>query len=316
MIIKTSDIKTIKSLAKGFFIPRPNSHKGQNGKILIIGGSSLFHAASIWSAEITSHFADIVHYTSTKENKQVFLSLKKKFINGIIIPQKELIHYIKEDDAILAGPGMLRKNPKLKAQMSNQVQNPKIKFRNIIEMKDEGEYTYRLTKYLIENFPEKKFVFDAGSLQMMESDWLKKLKTPAIITPHQIEFENLFSTSIRKKSVEQKEKIIRATAKKYHCIVLLKAIVDIISDGNTTYVIEGGNQGLTKGGTGDLLAGLSVSFYCKNEPLMSAVLASYLLKKSAEFLCHSFGYWYNIDNLIKTIPQVFKNLIFGEKKNL
>ena len=119
MLIKTFDIKTIKPLMQKLFIPKSNSHKGQNGKVLIIGGSSLFHSASIWAAEIASHFVDIVHYSSTKENNEIFLSLKKKFHNGIIVSQKELEHYVKEDDAILLGPGMLRKNP------NNKIQTPK-----------------------------------------------------------------------------------------------------------------------------------------------------------------------------------------------
>ena len=89
---------------------KPNSHKGQNGRVLIIGGSSLFHSSSIWAAEIASYFVDIVHYSSTKENNEIFLSLKKKFRNGIVVEQKDLDEYVKEDDAILVGPGMLRKN--------------------------------------------------------------------------------------------------------------------------------------------------------------------------------------------------------------
>src|SRR4030042_3221729 len=97
----------IKAIKKSF-IQKPDSHKGQNGKILIIGGSSLFHSASIWAAEIASYFVDIVHYSSTVENNEVFLALKKKFRNGIVVSQKDLLHYIQEDDAILVGPGMIR----------------------------------------------------------------------------------------------------------------------------------------------------------------------------------------------------------------
>jgi len=284
MVIKTTDTKLIKSLFKKFTLPQPNSHKGQNGKVLIIGGSSLFHAASLWAAEVASHFVDIVHYSSTEENRQVFLSLKKKFINGIIVPQKELIHYLKEDDVILIGPGMMRDE-------------------------EEGKHTYELTHKLIKDFPEKRFVFDAGSLQMMKPGWLKKLETPAIITPHQIEFENLFNVLIREKSLEQKQTIIRETAKKYHCVILLKAIVDIISDGDKTYVIEGGNQGLTKGGTGDVLAGLTVSFYARNDCLNSAVFASILLKTTADNLFESKGYWYNISDIINRLSEGLKKII-------
>jgi NAD(P)H-hydrate epimerase len=306
-LIKTNDLKKVRDFFKKFNLPKENSHKGQNGKVLIIGGSSLFHAASLWAAEVASHFVDIVHYCSTKENQKIFLNLKTKFRNGIIVSKKDLIDYVKEDDAILVGPGMIRKD---KSNIKNQIS--KIHFKNqkdLIDIKDEGLYTYFLPKFLIENFSQKKFVFDAGALQMMDKEWLLKLKTPAILTPHQKEFERLFGEKIFDLDFEKKVEIVKKYAKKYKIIILLKAIKDIVSDGEKTYVVEGGNQGLTKGGSGDVLAGLVVSFYAKNKALESAVFASILLKKTADVLFLEKGYWYNINNLIEAVPLVLKKII-------
>lgn len=305
MIIKTSDLNSIKPILSKLNLSLPDSHKGQNGRVLIIGGSSLFHAASIWAAEVTSHFVDIVHYSSTQENNEIMKSLKKKFLNGIVIPQEQLDNYIKEDDVILVGPGMIRNENKVFS-----IQYPVSSIIDLIKINNEAQYTYLLTKYLIEKFPEKKYVFDAGSLQMMDCQWLLKLKTPAIITPHQIEFEKLFNIPILKEnSVENKAKIVEKTAKQYHCIILLKAIVDIVSDGDQTTIVEGGNQGLTKGGTGDVLAGLVASFYSRNSGFISSVIASYLLKFTADRLSEKLKYWYNIDDIIKNIPISFKNIL-------
>ena len=306
-LIKTKDLKKVRDFFKNFNLPKENSHKGQNGKVLIIGGSSLFHAASLWAAEVASHFVDIVHYCSTKENQKIFLNLKTNFRNGIIVSKKDLIDYVKEDDAILVGPGMIRKD---KSNIKNQIS--KIHFKNqkdLIDIKDEGLYTYFLPKFLIENFSQKKFVFDAGALQMMDKEWLLKLKTPAILTPHQKEFERLFGEKIFDLDFEKKVEIVKKYAKKYKIIILLKAIKDIVSDGEKTYVVEGGNQGLTKGGSGDVLAGLVVSFYAKNKVLESAVFASILLKKTADVLLLEKGYWYNINNLIEAVPLVLKKII-------
>jgi hydroxyethylthiazole kinase-like uncharacterized protein yjeF len=306
-LIKTNDVKTVRDFFKKFNLPKENSHKGQNGKVLIIGGSSLFHAASLWAAEVASHFVDIVHYCSTKENQKIFLNLKTKFRNGIIVSKKDLIDYVKEDDAILVGPGMVRDN-NLKLKMKNE--KLRIKNKNeLIQIKDEALYTYLITKFLIENFSQKKFVFDAGALQMMEKEWLLKLKTPAIITPHQKEFERLFGEKIFDLDFEKKVEIVKKYAKKYKIIILLKAIKDIVSDGEKTYVVEGGNQGLTKGGSGDVLAGLVVGFYAKNKALESTVFASILLKKTADVLFLEKGYWYNINNLIEAVPLVLKKII-------
>lgn len=304
MIIKTSDSNSVKPFVNKLVLPKSNSHKGQNGRVLIIGGSSLFHAASIWAAEVASHFVDIVHYCSTYENEKIFINLKTKFRNGIIIRRENLLEYIEEDDAILIGSGMIR------GQISQKLKVKSQKLTEILKIENEADYAYCLTKFLIENFPHKRFVFDAGALQMMEKEWLTILKQPAIITPHQKEFENLFNESIHHKSIEEKVKIVEATAKKYKTVILLKAVVDIISDGRKTYVIEGGNAGLTKGGTGDVLAGLTTAFYAKNNPLLSSILSSYLLKRAAEELFKSNGYWYNIDNIIKFLPQILKNIVF------
>ena len=302
MFIKTSDIKSIKPFLDKLKLPKPNSHKGQNGRILVIGGSSLFHSASIWAAEIASHFVDMVHYSSTKGNNETLLSLKKKFRNGIVLPGKDILAYVEEDDVILIGPGMVR------GKITNyELRIPN--FSDIIKIRDEATYTYYLTKYLLENYPKKKFVIDAGALQMMEPEWLLGLKTKAIVTPHQGEFTKLFGKSVNQYSADEKEKIVKEQAKKYGCTILLKAIDDFISDGNNSVVVEGGNAGLTKGGTGDSLAGLTAAFFAKNQALDSCLLASFILKKTAERLFLEKGYWYNIDDIIKDIPSVLKNLI-------
>ncbi len=311
MLIRTKDKIAVANAFRNFILPKRNSHKGDNGKILIIGGSSLFHAASIWAAEIASHFVDIVHYYSTEENEKIFFNLKSKFLNGIVVPKKFLLDYVKEDDVILIGPGMIRdlKFKNNKKLLTENLLNRE-GFKKILSFKNEGKYTYFLTKFLIENFPEKKFVFDAGSLQMMDKNWLLKLKVKPILTPHQKEFEELFQIKIINLSFNEKEKIVKQVAKKYQSVILLKAINDIISDGEEVFNIEGGNQGLSKGGTGDILAGLTASFYTKNNPLMSAVYASILLKKTADVLFEDFGYWYNINNLLIKIPQVLRQIIF------
>ncbi len=304
--IKTEDTEQIKEIFKKIQLPKKESHKGQNGKVLIIGGSTLFHAASIWAAEVAAHFVDIVHYSSTKENNEIITSLKKKFINGIVIPHKELEHYVKEDDTILMGPGMLRTENKIFSRFNR---DSIFNLENIMKIKNEGEYTYFLTKYLIENYPDKKFVFDAGSLQMMEPEWLKLLKTSPIITPHQIEFEQLFGVNLHNLPIKEKVTYIEETAKKYHVTILLKAIADIVSDGDETYIIEGGNAGLTKGGTGDVLGGLCVSFFAKESSVLSALYASILLKRTAETLFKTKGYWYTIDSIIEEIPHELKRTI-------
>ncbi|MBU1472399.1 hypothetical protein KKB64_01240, partial [Patescibacteria group bacterium] len=93
---------------KKLYIPPPDSHKGQNGRLMIIGGSHLFHAASIWALEVSSRIVDLVHYSSTPENNTIVMEVKKQFRDGIVIPREQIEEYIKEDDCVLIGPGMVR----------------------------------------------------------------------------------------------------------------------------------------------------------------------------------------------------------------
>ncbi len=298
MILKTSQPADIKPFLDKLHFPVSDSHKGQNGKALIIGGSTLFHAASLWAAEIASHFLDMVHYSSTEENNEVFLKLKTIFRNGIIVHKKDILWYIKEDDAVLIGPGMVR-DETFQAKSESEPD-----FEHIISLENEAAYSHYITQYLIHSFPEKKFVIDAGALQMMNREWLKELKQPAIVTPHQREFHQLFGEDLLHLSTEEKAQKVATYAKEYHCVILLKAIQDIVSDGTETYIIEGGNQGLTKGGSGDILAGLTVALYTKNDPVTSAVIASYMEKLAADELKKDSAYWYNMIELIHKIPKV------------
>jgi len=302
-LIKSSDKNAILPILQKVVLSQANSHKGQNGKLLVVGGSSLFHSASIWAAEIASHFVDMVHYCSTIENGGVMLSLKKKFQNGIVIQQKDLPVYIEEDDVVLVGPGMMRGD--VKSVFHN------LDFLQILNMQknSESDFTYYFTEYLLSHFLNKKYVLDAGVLQMMDKKWLLQLKEKPILTPHIKEFNTLFGVDL---TVNQKESEIIAAissiAKQYNCILLVKMIDDVITDGNDVYITKGGNSGLTKGGTGDILAGLTASFYSHTDPLISAVISSIILKGAADNLYNQKGTWYNNDDLIDMIPRVLNQI--------
>ena len=290
---------------KRLYRPPNNSHKGQNGKLLIIGGSSLFHAASLWALEIASKIVDMVYYSSVPENNQIILEAKKTFRNGIVVRRENLQEYVEEADCILIGPGMARQTQKSSASWRIKGQNQNSKLKNLYELKhikDEGLQTYLFTQYLLSHYPNKKWVIDAGALQEMEVSWVPD---NAILTPHAGEFEKLFLTqnhSLKFKTVLEK-------AKKYNCTILLKGDSDIVCSPSKCCLVKGGNAGMTKGGTGDVLAGLTAAFYCKNEPFLSACAASYLNKKAGESLFEKQGFYFNASDLINELPKVMKKYL-------
>lgn len=258
---------TAKNLAlslKNLSLAKDGSHKGQNGKLMIIGGSELFHAASKWSLDVASKIVDMVFYSSVPSNNKLIKEAKENFWNGIIIERKQIESYIDEADVILIGPGM-----------------------------DRSFYTKKLVNKLLKKYSNKKWVIDAGALQMLDVNLLNKNH---IVTPHHQEM-----TLLQQKNDEFDEKNYQA-----NCFCLLKGPTDRIFEPKNNYSTEitGGNSGMTKGGTGDVLAGLLAALYCKNNALESCLIASYINKKAGEELYKIQGPYFNSSDLVEMVPQV------------
>ena len=66
---------------------------------------------------------------------------------------------------------------------------------------------------------------------------------------------------------------------------------------------------MTKGGTGDVLAGLIASLACKNDLYLAAKCGSYINKKAGESLYKKQGIYFNATDLVGEIPQVMGKLI-------
>lgn len=264
-------------ILKNLYIPPSGSHKGENGKLMIIAGSQLFHAASLWPLTVASRIVDMVFYSSVPSNNEIVKEEKKEFRNGIIVPRDRVDDYIKEADCILIGPGLPRKNGE----------------------REGDDDTKQLTERLLKKYPSKRWVIDGGSLQT-----ISPLTIPqnSILTPHHGEFETLFKIPGNKKTVSD-------MAKKLNCVILLKGPIDVISDGLKTIEIEGGNAGMTKGGTGDVLAGLIASLYCKNEAFLSAIAGSFINKKAGENLFKKMGLYFNASDLADEIPLVLSDFV-------
>jgi NAD(P)H-hydrate epimerase len=262
---------------KKLYIPGASSHKGDNGKVLIIGGSKLFHAASLWALEVASRIVDMVFYSSVPENNRIVEREKEEFRNGIVVPRDKVSHYIEESDTILIGPGLPREDG--------------------VEEGDDD--TKELTEGLLKKFPSKKWVVDGGSLQVINPDILPQ---NAIVTPHHREFEKLFGAPGNSQTIQE-------MAGKYKCTILLKGETDLVSDGAKTVEVKGGSPGMTKGGTGDVLAGVVASLYAKNNAFLAACSASYITKKAGESLEKRTGIYFNASDLAKEIPVAMKELL-------
>lgn len=241
-------------------LPAESSHKGLNGKLLIVGGSQLFHAASKWSLDVASNFVDMVFYSSVPENNSLLREAKSQFWNGIVVPRETVNQFAEEADAVLIGPGMTR-----------------------------TEDTKATVDALLAQFPHKKWVVDAGALQMVDPHLLT---SSCIVTPHQRELEALLS-----KQVTEAELLSRGVT------ILAKGRVDEVCWGNECVRIEGGNAGMTKGGTGDVLAGLVAALYCLHDAPTAAIIGSYVNKRAGEMLAEQVGPFFNASALVGAVPK-------------
>jgi len=246
--------------------PPKDSHKGENGKLLVIGGSELFHAASMWSLEVASRIVDMVFYSSVPLNEAIVRKQKERFHDGIVVPQGKVEEYIEEADCVLIGPGMER-SPATRVKVNA----------------------------LLEKYPQKKWVIDGGALQVMDKNLLNKAM---IITPHHKEYKILFG-----------EESIETVAKKYNCTIALKGREDVICDSKQCLINKTGNEGMTKGGTGDVLAGLIAALYCKNEAFLAASAGTYLNGLAGDRLYSMVGPYFNSSDLVREIPQVMGEVL-------
>ncbi|OGY21889.1 MAG: NAD(P)H-hydrate dehydratase, partial [Candidatus Woykebacteria bacterium GWA1_44_8] len=202
MVEEKIDSKVVKNL----YQPPTDSHKGQSGVVLIVGGSKKFHGAPLFAAKVASKIVDLVYFSSVPENNELIKKMKSELCDFIAVPRGEVISAAEKSDCILIGPGL-----------------------------GVCEETKQLTNGLLKKFPDKKLVLDADSLIVLDKSLLNK---NCVVTPHSEEFRELFGIDA------SKETVIRM-AKKYSCIVVLKGVEDYVSDGEELRVNTTGNAGMT-----------------------------------------------------------------------
>jgi len=246
------------------YIPPKNSHKGQNGRLMIIAGSKMYHGASILPLKVASRIVDLVYYSSIEENNKIVERMKSELLDFIVIPRKKVVKFVDECDSILIGPGL-----------------------------GENCFTKKMTERLLKRYPEKRFVLDADSLKVLNPKFLGK---NCLITPHKVEFQRLFG-------LPADEERVCFMAKKFGCVILLKGPVDIICSPTDCAVNKTGNPGMTKGGTGDVLAGLVAALSCKNDLFLAGCLGAFINGLAGDRLMKRFSYYYNASDLVEEIPK-------------
>ena len=279
-------------------LPAKGSHKGENGRLTIIGGSKLFHGSLLLALTVASRIVDMVYFVSVMENLELVKNLKTNLNAFIAVPFGKENDYIAQSDAILIGPGMVRGDEEYSGTGESGVQ------------------TRERVLSVLKQFPDKKWVLDAGALQSIKAEEVLSLgvKNP-IITPHKKEFKQFFGIDIfplvkegthlkDRGEILQTAEIVLKTAKKYACTIVLKGPVDVITDGKQVLFNQTGNEGMTKGGTGDVLAGLVAALATTNDPFIAAAAGAYINGLAGDELYKTAGPYFNADKLAMRVPEV------------
>lgn len=244
------------------FVPEKDSHKGENGKLLIIGGSRQYQGAPMFSILAARRFVDLVYFYPGERDPYLISAVKT-------IPEAMVVYdldNVGKMDCVLFGIGLAD-----------------AKFNRLDT----------LTK------KSKKLVIDGDGLRIIAKT--KKIPKGAILTPHEGEFRLLFG-------IEGSAANVKKMAAKHRCVILKKGPVDIIADGRTgngklaTNAVH--NQGMTKGGTGDVLAGLVAALACKNDSFVAAIAGARINGLAGNMLKKKYGYNFCASDLADALAEV------------
>lgn len=266
-----------RDIVRGLRQPKPESHKGDNGRLLIAAGSRKYHGSLLFSLKTAARIVDLVYVLTDKENEDLVKRLRGETAAFITVRNTNLYEYTDDGkvDCVLIGPGM-----------------------------GETKRTYRLVEKVLKS--KIKAVLDADALRVLDLRLKRLLNARHILTPHGGEFKKTFGLAV---SAQNVLKIV----KKYKCNLVLKGKVDIVGAPNLgVFLNRTGNAGMTKGGTGDVLAGLIAGLFCKNDAFASAAAGVYLNGLAGDELYRKVGPYYDAKDLADQLPKTMGKIIFNQ----
>ena len=274
-----------------------SSHKGNNGRLLVIGGSKDYSGApAIAGMAAIGAGADLVYVASPQNAAEAIKStspdLIVKSLEGDKLSLKhsdEILSLVDNVDSILIGPGA-----------------------------GIDEDTSKLFNILVTKI-KKPIVLDADALKQVELSLIKN-REDIILTPHIFEFKSFFKVGNDLKldmdsydfskvdgNITEFQKIIR----QIKGTVVVKGKYDLILSGNKFKINKSGNAGMTVGGTGDALAGISASLLSQGlSSFDSASLATFINGLAGDEAYNIKGNGFSATDLVSYIGSVIKNGLY------
>ncbi|MFQ5975068.1 MAG: NAD(P)H-hydrate dehydratase [Candidatus Hydrothermarchaeales archaeon] len=267
---------------------RWDSHKGDNGRVLVVGGSDLYFGAPILAAlGALNSGADLSILTVPEIN----FDISRTYSPDLIL-RKYRGNYLNRDgietvgkllgmcDSLLIGPGL--------------------------GLKDETRET------VLEILKKAKLpvVIDADGIKSLKGELKILKKINSVLTPHAGEFKILTDKNLPD-NIEERKGMIRTFAEESGSVVLLKSSVDIIaSPTGKVRVNTTGNPGMSGGGTGDVLSGLVAGFLAQGmESFEAACCAAFVNGWSGDSLMDLKGHGFTASDLVDEVPFTIKEIL-------
>jgi hydroxyethylthiazole kinase-like uncharacterized protein yjeF len=272
--LKASDIKRM--------FPRrdSNSHKGMNGKVLVIGGSIDYFGAPILCAMgALNSGVDLVYMYVPECNFDV----TRTFLPDLIVRKydgnylnmkavRPILDFAKECDAVLIGPGL-------------------------------GTHM-ETTSALLEIVKglEITTILDASAIHIFQKIKEVPLSQKILITPHHNEFETLTGKNIKiAGSLSHKILLLRTLATDLKINILLKGPIDLIAS----------EEGVIISNITGVLSGFVSSLIAQGTPVFEASqIAAYINGKTGDELFKQKGYCMTASDIANELPYVIKSVAY------
>ncbi len=244
-------------------LPRlaPQMHKGDRGRVCVIGGANGMSGAALHAARAAlAAGAGLVKLVAARETIAAaqaslpdLLTVETALGEAIEPGVAEAVEWA---DAVVLGPGL-------------------------------GREPRAAHKAFVANVLARRpvpTVVDADALHLVVPESLTPSPRSLVLTPHLGEFRALAGDALADEAANDRWSAAARAAAKFKCTILLKGVPTVIADlRGPEHVVASGNPGLATGGSGDLLAGFIGAFLARNTaPAEAAALGAHALGRAAE----------------------------------
>ncbi len=263
---------------------KPDTHKGDYGRVLVVAGSPGMAGAAVLAGEAAYRAGAGLVYLCCPSRTADVLSIKQTC--AVVRPFEDagaadqILEFAATCDAAVIGPGLSQAAPIAAAVR---------------------EVVTRI---------EIPFVLDADGLNAFESapEILTHGKAPRVLTPHPGEASRLVKTpaeDIRK----DRAGTAREMAKRFLAVTVLKGHRTVVTDGTRMFVNRTGNPGMATGGTGDVLSGMIGALLGQGmEPYEAACLGVERHGRAGDLAARRYGQVSMMaTDLLEFLPRVFRS---------